>query len=256
MAATMTQTVTSSGWPLRRPAHPFYSFSTPIASSVKVYHLADQTRSPLFTLPAELRNKIYFYLLTTTHQRLEDDRRERARGWRSSYVLPGLDIHPNILATCKQARDEATDILYTNHVFGAHQSLLTQCPYLLDPSRPIYQKAAADKIGRWWICLRLDIEPRFDEEKVTKAFTGMDELCIEVWEAQYASCDYTVLKLFANVRAVKKAYVTGSVERKFARWLERAMMSPVGRNVPAYWDDSNLLKIGYDTYDEWTHGGR
>jgi len=91
----------------------------------------------------------------------------------------------------------------------------------------------------------LDTDAYFTAADVARAFSGCDELEVEAWQAQFEACDYSALRLFEEVRGVRKARVVGSVERGFADWLEMVMMSPVdvesdsesggsGCNTPAY----------------------
>ncbi|KAF2087794.1 hypothetical protein K490DRAFT_18988, partial [Saccharata proteae CBS 121410] len=179
--------------------------------------------SPLLRLPAELRIQIYSDLLTSPH--IPSLRRLAARNYFSTSVLPGPAVHTNILCTCRQIFWEATPILYGENSFAAHPQLLTKMPFLVDKSRPIVQSSAAQRIRRWSLNVRLDTDPLFSLEDATRAFSGAEEVEIDVWQAQFEACDYSVLRLFEGVRGVGRARVKGSVERGFASWLELVMMS-------------------------------
>lgn len=80
--------------------------------------------------------------------------------------------------------------------------------------------------------MRLDCDPHFTAEAVNRAFTGVEELTVEVFQAQFGSSDCTVLKLFEGVRGVKKAKVGGSSGFSvYQGWLESIMMYPAGTKV-------------------------
>lgn len=102
--------------------------------------------------------------------------------------------------------------------------------------------------------MRLDTDPRFSKTQATESFTGIDELEIEVFQAMYGSCDFSVLKLFEGVRGIGKVVVQGSVgDGKYADWLARAMMSSPGTEVPTF---SEKYVGGNKAWDAWTHGNR
>lgn len=75
--------------------------------------------------------------------------------------------------------------------------------------------------------------------KVQNAFTGVEELTIEVFQAQLGGSDYSVLRRFEGVRGVKRARIYGSIYAfpEYAKWLQNAMMSPVGA-APKPFDQS------------------
>jgi hypothetical protein len=91
--------------------------------------------------------------------------------------------------------------------------------------------------------VRLDNDPNFDTEKANKAFSGVEELTIEVFQAQYGSADHRVLRLFEGVRGVTRARVYGSVVKvpRYVEWLQNAMMSPKGTEVAAFDPDGDDL---------------
>jgi hypothetical protein len=64
-----------------------------------------------FTLPPEIRTMIYRELL------LQDDLRPRLLNYRLGKGYRP-DVHPHILSTCRQIRDEARELFYSNTVFA------------------------------------------------------------------------------------------------------------------------------------------
>lgn len=107
----------------------------------------------------------------------------------------------------------------------------------------------ARKIKRWYVQVRLDADARWTKDDVTEAFSGAEELEVEVWQAMFASADLRVLRLFEGVRRVKKARVSGSVGPAYRKWLESAMMSEGEVDDPPRDDEWGI-------YDVWTHGNR
>lgn len=70
-----------------------------------------------------------------------------------------------------------------------------------------------------------------------------------MWQAQFEACDYAVLKLFTNVRAVQFARIGGDVDPKLARWLEEQMMLPkedgcLGDDGCAVWKSRGEILCG------------
>lgn len=184
--------------------------------------MASQHQSILFVLPAELRNQIYHELLcsnTPSRKALHDYSQERRHA--------AQPVYPAILSTCQRIHEEAQDLLYSNHIFHAHTSLLTSLPHLVSPLKPIVNAAAIAKISRWHLDLRLDTDPRFTETQATRAFSGAEYLEIHAWQSMFGGCDDSVLALFKGIRGVKVARVTGCAEPEVARWLEEKMMTPL-----------------------------
>ena len=85
----------------------------------------------------------------------------------------------------------------------------------------------------------------------------MEELTIEVFQAQYGSSDHKVLRLFEGVRGVKKAKVYGSVTLfpDYAKWLEDVMMMPKGFQVESTEEIEANHKRSYEiwTVSGWKH---
>jgi len=105
-------------------------------------------------------------------------------------------------------------------------------------------------IRRYHIHLRLDCDAGFPASKARDAFTGMEELTVEVSQAQYGSSDYEMLRLFEGVRAVKKARIIGSIKSfpEYATWLENAMMAAEGMKVPGLGEDKVKEPSSYDMW--------
>lgn len=86
----------------------------------------------------------------------------------------------------------------------------------------------------------------------------MEELTIEVFQAQFGSSDYKVLKLFEGVRGVERTKVYGSVTGfpEYVEWLQNVMSSPVGKEVERFDREKVLLEKAVhvrsgDAYDVW-----
>lgn len=191
---------------------------------------------------------VYEYLLTCSEQQLATLRPLTTRKHLSSYLIPSLDICPNILRTCHRIHDEAAVILYKSNTFCAHPTQLITSPFLVASDRVIHYARHKNSIRKWYISLRLDIDPRLQAKDVEAAFTGVDSLEIEVWQAMFGSADTRVLKLFEGVRGVGKAKVLGSVSQRYSDWLTDCMRSPIGTVIEPYVDDRQ--------WDAWTHGNR
>jgi len=191
-------------------------------------------------LPGEIRNHIYDLLLT---------------------VPPPLDcqtlgrvrpIYPEILSVCQQTYREGIQILYGCNTYIAHYSLLSGAPQLRRWLKPIHAPRLTSMIRRYYIYVRLDCDARFTADKAQEAFTGMEELTIEVFQSQYRGSDHSVLKLFEEIRGVKRARVYGSITAfpEYAKWLEHVMMSPKGAKL------LDMIESDVGAFDLWTEGGR
>ncbi|KAG8631558.1 hypothetical protein KVT40_000698 [Elsinoe batatas] len=167
-----------------------------------------QHQSPLFRLPFEIRHQIYSYLLLSPSVTM---------------AVVQNTLHPAILSTCRRIHEEAYPSLYSL-VFTAHPTLLTSLPYYLVRHRPVPPHLGS-RIKRWHILVRLDVDLRFTPEQARDAFTGCDELTVEVMQAMYGSCDFAVLGPFEDVRGVRLAKVMGSLgDGRYGDWLQKRMM--------------------------------
>lgn len=66
------------------------------------------------------------------------------------------------------------------------------------------------RIRRFHIQVRLDCDPAYDAEAVTAAFSGADELVVEVRQSMFLGADHVTLQLFEGVRSVKAVRIYGS----------------------------------------------
>lgn len=82
---------------------------------------------------------------------------------------------------------------------------------------------------------------------MTKAFSGMNSVRIEAYEASYRASGLHSLEKFSGIRGVRKASVTGSVPDGLATWLVQAMQSDIGKEIPM-WKGSE--------WDVWENGNR
>jgi hypothetical protein len=193
-------------------------------------------------LPGEIRNLIYYQLI----------------------VLPSLSvpkplndtpIYPEILHTCRKVHEEARQILYGCNTFFAHANLLTGLPRLRPNFSTISRPNLILMIRRYYIRVRLDCDPNFSAKEAQEAFTGVVELTLDVFQAEFGSSDYKVLKLFEGIRDVKKARIYGSITRfpEYANWLQVAMMTPQETEVPGFGEgETNDVR----SYDIWTVSGK
>jgi hypothetical protein len=194
-------------------------------------------------LPGEIRNPIYHELLL-----LPAISKPR--------LLGDPPIYPRILSTCRKIHNEAKQILYGANTFLAHPNLLSSMPRLRLYYNPISSSSLISLMSRYHIRVRLDCDPNFSTQKATDAFTGLEELTIEVFQAQFGSSDYKVLRLFEGIRGVKKARIYGSVTLfpEYVKWLEASMVMPVGKEVLPF--DRERGKEGeVRGYDLWTVRG-
>lgn len=219
----------------------------------------DQPQCGLLRLPAELRTIIWQYLLV---QCIESSPLP-------AHLFPGAPesarrrtrFCANVLRTCKHIHREGTPILYGENLFLAHPSLLTALPALLllkSPNRvalpPVLSPRVAAFIRRYFLHVRLDVDPRCSARQVAESFSGVDELEVEVFQAMYGSCDFGNLRPFEGVRGVRRAVVQGSVgDGRYARWLARTMELPPG-SEPAPFSEEYIG--GNMAWDAWTHGNR
>lgn len=132
--------------------------------------------------------------------------------------------------------EEARQTLYSCNTFLAHPNLLSGLPRLRLCYDTISSPTLIPLIQRYHIRVRLDCDPNFSLAKATNAFSGVEELTIEVFQAQFGSSDYKVLRLFEGVRGVKRARVYGSVTAfpKYVAWLEAAIVTPKESVVKAF----------------------
>jgi hypothetical protein len=216
--------------------------------------IESQKSSPFFRLPGELRNQIYEELLCPDTLSLKDLAHEPC-----TTTAPLL--YPEILSTCRRIHEEATDLLYTTHIFHAHPSLLTSLPHLTSSARPVLYQTVLEKMKRWQLTIRLDTDPRFTMAQATAAFSNADFFEIKVWQSMYDGADSSVLRLFLGVRGVKVARVVGCANKELAKWLENRMMmkKEEREDICSCGNESGILKCGQcckkvDLGSEWFEG--
>lgn len=174
-------------------------------------------------LPGEIRNQIYKDLLLLPPPS-------------TPRVLGDPPLYPQILKVCRKVHEEAMTILYSGNTFLAHPNLLTDLPRLRLYYDTISDRRLIDLISRYHIRVRLECDTNFSASKAQQAFTGVEELTIEVFQTQFQGTDYRVLRRFEGIRGVKRARVYGSVSAfpKYVKWLQDAMVSPVGSEIEPF----------------------
>ncbi|KAE9373675.1 hypothetical protein N431DRAFT_374286 [Stipitochalara longipes BDJ] len=195
-------------------------------------------------LPGEIRNSIYRQVLIVPPLSVPR-------------LLGDPPIYPQILSICRKVYEEARQILYSCNTFLAHPNLLSGLPRLRLYYDTISSPTLISLIQRYHIKVRLDCDPNFTLTKATNAFSGIEELTIEVFQAQFGSSDYKVLRLFEGVRGVKRTRVYGSVTAfpEYVAWLEAAIVTPRENTVEVF-DKEKVVTAQVRPYDIWTHGGR
>ncbi len=220
----------------------------------------DQSQTcPLLALPPEVRNQIWQNILVQcTTTRLP----ECTFPVVSENVKGTYRFCANLLRTCKQVNSEGTPILYGANVFSAHPTLLATLPSFLllrvpnrvNLPRPIVHPQVMKLIRRYYIFVRLDTDPRYSRQQVEESFNDAEELHIEVFQAMYGSCDFSVLKLFEGVRGVGKVKIEGSLgDRKYADWLSDTMQLPVGEESLPFFEE---YVGGQKVWSVWQSGSR
>lgn len=178
-------------------------------------------------LPFEIREQIYCHLLILLPSATNND---------------GPLLHPAILSTCHQIHHEALPILYTKNTFQCHPKLLTSFPRPFPVARASPKRLTETScpgvklIRRWYLNARLDCGPFWDAETVGQALTGAEALELEVWRSQFRPGGTEVLRMFEEVRGIRRVRIWGSTTgmEGYVAWLEGAMRSPVGSEVAPY----------------------
>ncbi|KAK7443867.1 hypothetical protein Landi51_08826 [Colletotrichum acutatum] len=174
-------------------------------------------------LPCEIRLDIYALLLLI-HPPLD----------KVNTSSPQARLHPAILSTNRQIHTEGTPILYGSNIFLAHAKLLASFPRLRPWYPPVRERSVLPRIHRFHVRLRLDCDPAFDAAAATAAFSGVDELVVEVWQAAFQSADHGALRVFEGVRAVKTVRIYGSITgfEDYVSWLEGVIRCGDGLEGP------------------------
>jgi len=188
----------------------------------------ETTSSSFLSLPGEIRNVILRLLLT---------HKTSIVIYRFGALKPPrpvtLKLQPNILQACRLTYNEGRTILYGENVFQAHHMLLKGAVFAVDPDQLIFFNCI-EMVRRFHIRVRADIDAFYLPSQVEAAFDGTEILEVEVFRSSFEAGGHGALHCFAGVRGVEKAKVHGSVDDKFARWLERCMMSTRGQSISEF----------------------
>ncbi|KAI9158717.1 hypothetical protein HJFPF1_06715 [Paramyrothecium foliicola] len=179
-------------------------------------------RSPFLALPLEVRLEIYSYLLHLPpycpHQ----------------HHRPGAArVHPGLLLANRQVNAEATPLLYAHNTFVAHPTLLASFPRLRAWYHPVREAAVLARIRRFHVRLRLDCDVPYDRGAVAAAFSGLDELTIDLVQAVFMGVGCANLTRFDKVRGVARVTIRGSTTgfEDYVAWLQGAMTTTPGAAV-------------------------
>lgn len=186
------------------------------------------SQSPFLNLlPLELRLEIYAYLLV--HPQGIPAATPSGRSKKSGNEK---ELHPAILLVNRQINAEGTPVLYGKNTFLAHPTMLSGFPRLRADFAPVKEAAVLPRIRRFHVRLRLDCDVGVERDAVTKAFSGVEELVVDVWQTVFWGADHEALRVFEGVRGVRRVSITGSTTGfdEYARWLEKAMGSPMVRD--------------------------
>lgn len=170
------------------------------------------------SLPGEIRNRVYATLLVVPPP--------------STTTALGETplIYPDILRVNKQIHEEALPFLYTKNTFIAHPTRLCRLPQLRRWIDPVQTPHLIALIQRFHIFVRLECDAGFSAEAAREAFSGKEELTVEVFQSQFRGSGNGVLRLFEGVRGVSRARVFGSIAEwpEYVAWLQRKMTSNEG----------------------------
>ncbi|KAH0493836.1 hypothetical protein TgHK011_000482 [Trichoderma gracile] len=219
-----------------------------------IINITNHTRSRLHVPPLELRFQIYAHLLTIPPSPSSSSHSSSSKP-PSHAALSATQppspressrVHPAILLANRQINWEATPFLYASNIFIAHPSLLTTFPRLRNWYPPLREaKTLAPRIRRFHVQVRLDLPLPFDREQAREAFSGLEELSVDVVQAMFLGVDCANLAVFEAVRGVKSVRFGGSTTgfEEYLAWLVGAMTSPVGTEVVPYEPASGVRKM-------------
>jgi hypothetical protein len=139
-------------------------------------------------LPGEIRNEVYARLLVLPY----DSHPPMA-------YSDSDKVYPQILAVCRKVHAEALPLLYGSNTFIANPTLLSCLPRLTVFYPMIQSSQMVSLIRKYLVRVRLDCMPNYSYEAAMGAFSGVDELTIEVFQAQFRGSRHEVLTLFEGV---------------------------------------------------------
>jgi len=167
---------------------------------------------PFLSLPPEIRNKIYRYLLTRAGP-IRSPHRPR------QYARPS-NVQPCILATSRQIHNEAVRILYQENSLEIYVS------------DAVYMPAAhVELVERWSVLLDVGMVTRARVEELVARLGRVSELRVEIpWKVTPARMHMVKVKRlmepFRRLRGVGRVEFVGCMKPWAAIDLKRLMESP------------------------------
>ncbi|KAK8111294.1 uncharacterized protein PG998_007751 [Apiospora kogelbergensis] len=185
------------------------------------------TNSPtLMGLPVELRLEIYSYLLTVPE---DDDHKSPS----SSGTSTPTSARPPM------KRNPSSSACSTPKPVELYPQILRACRQTYDEARPVAAAHLSQMIRRFTLRLRLDVAPNFDAHQATALLSGLDELEVDGWQAQYLGADIGALRMLEGVRGVRRARVWAGGYEAYALWLQNNMMKGIGEPMDEFHEESD-----------------
>jgi hypothetical protein len=182
----------------------------------------------LETIPVEIRNQIYEYLLINPNL-ASPETFSPPLSSRAHEQIETYDLSPGILGACRQTNEEATSVLYGKNTFivGFTQGCVASSPVSRCKGRLVYQKDISaspgfKKVKHWKVILsaKVEIEPPSEcFVKFCRALSDNTPCSLKVWIAPKRSdFDFTwaigedkydvaatlqPLRLLRNVKEIK-----------------------------------------------------
>ena len=157
------------------------STTTTPPSSISSSYSSSRPRASFLSLPVEIRLQIYAYLLTLTAESLP--RSISSPCW--SPPAPSQRVHPALLRASRQVHAEATPSLYAANTWLASAPQLASLPRLRVWYGPVRQPAVLPRIRRFHMVVHLDCETALDRGKLGRAFSGAEDLELELVQAMF-----------------------------------------------------------------------